>query len=275
MPWELKKGMTLTAFAASAAAGVKSQALGPTTIRKLSVPMIANLILTENSLSLNSQVNNDITNKDGEGNGDNAEARSIASAAKGGAGTVPNSSYAPKTVNASSSNVSSISTSTSNMHAVLTSFAPSTSQPYQQISSYNTAIEALKTNAQASSTSNQVNFNASSSTGDKIKNLINKVQDSTVMNVQKGLDVVRESASTIIHSTSSVPTNPFLSNTGVIKSSGTRHSTDNTNSNNKIFDKETLKNIFSSPIVPNKSNDSLENSTTAKKSLNVTQMFRK
>jgi len=229
LPWEIKKNMTIVTFAESAAAGSKSQALGPSTLRKLTVP-ISSLMMAEYAKGYSDGNNMVETQQVGTGQGftDQPVSDSLGMS----------SSFAPIRPESYSANNNPLTSFTSHESNI------ANIDPLISMNAYNSNAQALdfinRNTILSSIDSNKTHDDKRSG----LKNLLHKVHDTASTTSSH----MRESASHVLssvkhavhiddaHSKIHFPTNPFAS-TG--QSSSVQTSRD--------MDRDTATKIFTSP----------------------------
>ena len=236
LPWELKKTMTIINFAESAASGSASVALGPATLRKLSIPTTSLMIAEymKNNLddtSINMPISMSMSMSDGLGLG------------------LGNSTLAPNRPEM-----------LLNDNKLLTN--------YDQLR--NDTIEFIQNNRLSSVDETNRNSHSHGShvtTASNMKSMINKVADkvvdNTAINVQKGIEVMKESANSLLNNVKNnvpiinSPNNNNNNNNNGNSSGSAAHNNSNSSHKTTFFD------MFSSNEQPN----SATNSTPTNKNL--------
>lgn len=229
--------MTIVSFAESAAAGNKSQALGPSTLRKLSVP-VSSLMIQEYAKNSNDMNNFDMSII-GQGIGFN-------DGPPGGYDPMINaSSFAP--VRPESSNVNNLLTSYGNNNDMSNNafIDPLVASHISNQINNAQALDFINRNTILSSVESANTHKDDPFHKSGLSNILHKVQDKAAATSSQ----VRESASHLItnvkHAVNAddihLPKNPFT-NTGFMS-----HASNDSGTTKKKFDKDAVKNIFTSP----------------------------
>eukprot|EP01035_Chromulina_nebulosa_P017055 gene17055-22565_t len=238
LPWELKKNMTIVSFAESAAEGSNSQALGPITLRKL-------------NSSTNKSNMLDINYNDLDSNG-------------------VSSSFTPLRPDSMIDN-----------NKILVKLDTTNNETLDFInrnsySNNNNTTISNKTNNSRSS-------NVISGSKDKMKSMIDKMNlqvDDFKADVNHKLAIVKDRVigdNKIVNPFANTATTTVSSNNNNVSSSNASSSSNSSGHTSKLFDKETIKNIFTSPLakLDNSSSSSNNNSTNNKKVIDkMTSIFK-